>query len=244
MANRSAYGVLARRLADERCAGRSSHGELRVRITGGGVSASFTVRTEDSSAATVSVHVTIGAGTSAPSPQPSPPPPPSTGGTLYVTCPANKTVASSTGSAVAVTYSATTEGGVAPVTVSGTPASGSLFPVGTTKVNVNARSSDGQSSWCSFTVTVTYASAAPAPAPPPSTSSYGPRSTITCPAGAVDIWPGVNIQSVVNIYARLDDVLSARRRALSDQLDQAEDGQYVCRRVRRDPRRQRLDDGR
>ena len=79
----------------------------------------------------------------------------STGAKLYVTCPANKTVQSSNGSAVAVTYSATTEGGVAPVTVSGTPASGSLFPVGTTTVHVNARSSDGQSSWCSFTVTVT-----------------------------------------------------------------------------------------
>ena len=85
------------------------------------------------------------------------------GAKLYVTCPANKTVQSSNGSAVAVTYSATTEGGVAPVTVSGTPASGSLFPVGTTTVHVNARSSDGQSSWCSFTVTVTYASASPAP---------------------------------------------------------------------------------
>ena len=79
----------------------------------------------------------------------------STGGTLYVTCPANRTVASSTGSAVAVTYSATTEGGVAPVTVSYYPASGSLFSVGPTTVHVNARSSDGQSSWCSFTVTVT-----------------------------------------------------------------------------------------
>ena len=66
-------------------------------------------------------------------------------GKLYVTCPANKTVQSSNGSAVAVSYSATTEGGVAPVTVSGTPASGSLFPVGTTTVHVNARSSDGQS---------------------------------------------------------------------------------------------------
>ena len=97
--------------------------------------------------ARVSVQVTmVGSG---PSRVPSP------GGTLYVTCPANMTVPSSNGSAVAVTYSATTEGGVAPVTVSDNPASGSLFPVGTTTVHVNARSSDGQSSWCSFTVTVT-----------------------------------------------------------------------------------------
>ena len=132
---------------------------------------------------------------------------------------------SSNGSAVAVTYSATTEGGVAPVTVSGTPASGSLFPVGTTTVQVNARSSDGQSSWCSFTVTVTYASAAPPPPPPPpSTSAVGPQATITCPAGAVDIWPGVNIQSVVNSYGGTTTLLSARRRAFSAELDQAEDG--------------------
>ena len=96
------------------------------------------------------------------------------GAKLYVTCPANKTVQSSNGSAVAVTYSATTEGGVAPVTVSGTPASGSLFPVGTTTVHVNARSSDGQSSWCSFTVTVTTSASAAPPPPPPSTSAVGP----------------------------------------------------------------------
>ena len=95
---------------------------------------------------------------------------PPTGGTLYVTCPANKSVTSSTGSAVAVTYSATTEGGVAPVTVEYFPASGSLFPVGTTRVDVNARSSDGQSSWCSFTVTVTSSS------PPPS------QLVANCPA--------------------------------------------------------------
>ena len=109
---------------------------------------SFSVQATGSSPITVNVQATIV------SSAPPPPPPPPTGGTLYVTCPANRTVASPNGSAVAVTYSATTEGGVAPVTVTYYPASGSLFPVGTTTVNVNARSSDGQSSWCSFTVTV------------------------------------------------------------------------------------------
>ena len=53
---------------------------------------------------------------------------PPTGGTLYVTCPANKSVTSSTGSAVAVTYSATTEGGVAPVTVEVLPGIGQPLP--------------------------------------------------------------------------------------------------------------------
>jgi parallel beta-helix repeat protein len=43
-------------------------------------------------------------------------------------------------------------------------------------------------------------SPSPPPPPPPSISAVGPQSTITCPAGAVDIWPGVNIQTVVNSY--------------------------------------------
>ena len=32
-------------------------------------------------------------------------------------------------------------------------------------------------------------------------SAYGPQATITCPAGAVDIWPGQNIQGIVNLNA-------------------------------------------
>jgi hypothetical protein len=37
-------------------------------------------------------------------------------------------------------------------------------------------------------------------APPPSTSSYGPQATITCPADAIDIWPGQPIQDNVTLY--------------------------------------------
>ncbi len=33
------------------------------------------------------------------------------------------------------------------------------------------------------------------------TTGYGPSSTITCPAGAVDIWPGQNIQAILNNFA-------------------------------------------
>jgi parallel beta-helix repeat protein len=40
----------------------------------------------------------------------------------------------------------------------------------------------------------------PQPPPPPSTSAVGPQSTITCPAGAVDIWPGVSVQTIVDSY--------------------------------------------
>ena len=87
---------------------------------------------------------------------------------LTVSCPANKSVASSNGSPVAVTYSATTSGGVAPVTVNASPVSGSMFAVGTTPVSVTARSSDGQTASCTFFVTVTYT----APA----------QLTVSCPA--------------------------------------------------------------
>ena len=34
-----------------------------------------------------------------------------------------------------------------------------------------------------------------------SSSTYGPQRTITCPSGAIDIWPGQSIQSTVNGYA-------------------------------------------
>jgi len=95
---------------------------------------------------------------------------------------------------VGVNYSATTSGGVAPISVTGSPASGSAFPVGTTPVQVTAQSSDGQQATCGFAVTVTYTgSSAP--------SGVGPQSTITCPSGAINIYPGTNnIQAQVNLF--------------------------------------------
>jgi len=92
---------------------------------------------------------------------------------------------------------------VTDVVPTGNPASGSAFPVGTTSVTVKAQSSDGQTSYCSFSVTVastTPTATAPPPPPPPSTSAVGPQSTIVCPAGAIDIWPGQYIQGIVNSY--------------------------------------------
>jgi hypothetical protein len=41
---------------------------------------------------------------------------------------------------------------------------------------------------------------APAPAPTPPPSGVGPQSTIACPAGAVDIWPGQSIPLIVSSY--------------------------------------------
>ena len=114
-------------------------------------------------------------------------------GQLTVTCPANKSVASSNGSPVVVTYSVSTSGGAVPMTVTDLPASGSSFPVGTTPVQSTARSNDGQTATCGFSVTVTYS-------PAPSPSAVGPQSTITCPAGAIAISPGASIQAAVNLH--------------------------------------------
>lgn len=112
---------------------------------------------------------------------------------LTVTCPSNTTVASPDGSPVVVTYSVGTSGGVAPVTVTGSPESGSSFAVGTTSVSVIARSSDGQERSCQFTVTVTYS-------PGSSPNGVGPQPAITCPTEAVDIWPGSSVPSIVSLY--------------------------------------------
>jgi len=98
-------------------------------------------------AVTVNVAVTIVASAA-------PPPPP----TLTITCPANISVASPNGSPVAVTYTVTTSGGNPPVNLTVTPPSGSSFAVGTTTVQANAQSQDGQTKSCSFTVTVTFSS--------------------------------------------------------------------------------------
>lgn len=152
-------------------------------LAAGSYTGSFVVSTSDASQ-TVVVRLTVAAAV----------PPPVL--PLTVTCPASTSVASPDGAAVAVTYSASTSGGLAPVTWSGTPASGSSFPVGITPVAVTAHSADGRTASCGFSVTVTHTP----PPPPPPASAVGPQPTIGCPAGAVDIWPGTAIQSLVDIH--------------------------------------------
>lgn len=77
-----------------------------------------------------------------------------------ISCPANVVVTlppNSTATSASVTYPAVTatDGCSSSVSVNSTPASGSVFPLGTTTVNATA--SDGtNSSGCSFTVTVIY----------------------------------------------------------------------------------------
>jgi len=78
-----------------------------------------------------------------------------------ISCPANVVVnlpMSSTATSMAVNYPAVTatDSCSSSVTVNSTPASGSVFPVGTTTVNATADDGAGHISNCSFTVTVQY----------------------------------------------------------------------------------------
>ena len=92
------------------------------------------------------------------SPTPSPSAPPGQNQTptaLGITCPANQsaTATSSTGVAVSFAQPATT-GGVAPVQVSCTRTSGSVFPVGTTSVLCTATDAATTTRSCTFSVSV------------------------------------------------------------------------------------------
>lgn len=97
-----------------------------------------------------------------------PPPPPAP---LALSIVAPVTVAATDPSGIAVTYSATTSGGTAPVgTTRCSPVSGSVFPVGATSINCAVSDSAVQTASASVTVTVTYT----APTPPQPSGSLAP----------------------------------------------------------------------
>ena len=111
--------------------------------------------------------------------------PPSISG-LTIQCPASLALTSQNGGPVAVTFSApTTLGGVAPVQVSCSATSGSMFPVGTTNVQCTATDARPVTQSCSFVVSV-------AP-PPPQISrtrflAFGDSTTlgeVTAPVGSL-----------------------------------------------------------
>ncbi|MEQ1675561.1 MAG: HYR domain-containing protein, partial [Chitinophagaceae bacterium] len=73
-----------------------------------------------------------------------------------ITCPANITTGNTAGQCGAtVTFAPTASDNCPGVTVSSVPASGSLFPLGTTTVTSTATDASGNTATCSFTVTVT-----------------------------------------------------------------------------------------
>lgn len=74
---------------------------------------------------------------------------------LTVTCPGSLETPSAGGAPIPITYTAAAAaGGAAPVVVTCTPATGSLFPAGTTTVTCQAADSRGQQASCTFGVTV------------------------------------------------------------------------------------------
>jgi parallel beta-helix repeat protein len=73
-----------------------------------------------------------------------------------------------------------------------------LYPNGTHTLTALATDAAGNSTAASVTVTIS--NAAPPPPPPPPSKARGPQATITCPAGAVDIVPGADLQSAVNAH--------------------------------------------
>ncbi|MFL6275963.1 MAG: PxKF domain-containing protein [Blastocatellia bacterium] len=76
-----------------------------------------------------------------------------------ISCPANVVVnlpLNSTATSMAVNFTVTAADNCPGVTVASTPASGSVFSVGTTTVNSTATDSSGNTATCSFTVTVLY----------------------------------------------------------------------------------------
>ena len=95
-------------------------------------------------------------------PDPPPPPPPAP---LSIVCPPTQTVPATDATGAIVTYPApSASGGVAPITTTVSPASGTRFPVGSGTVIGSAVDSLQQRANCSFTVNVT--AYVPPPQPP------------------------------------------------------------------------------
>jgi lysophospholipase L1-like esterase len=84
-----------------------------------------------------------------------PTPPPTIPEAPKISCPAPVNLQSSTGQPLPVVYgTATSVGGVAPITISCTPASGTQFAIGTTAVSCTAADSRQRTDTCNFAVTV------------------------------------------------------------------------------------------
>ncbi len=104
---------------------------------------------------------------------------PPTASPLVILCPV-PSGKSTDGQPVPLTFSPTVTGGVAPVTASCNPASGSLFPIGTTSLKCTATDAKPSSVSCSSTAIVTAATAPPTQPSPSPTPGAGALD-ISCP---------------------------------------------------------------
>ncbi len=122
-----------------------------------------------------------------------------------VICPPNIIDTTTDAAGKVETYTVTTSGGRGQITLNYSQGSGTEFEVGVTTVTVDARDKFGAMASCAFSVTLTLVAPLPIPnpdnpPPPIVTSGVGPQASITCPIGAVDIWPGVDIPLVIRAY--------------------------------------------
>ena len=92
--------------------------------------------------------------TPTPTPTPTPPPPVASAPTLACPIPVTASTTATTGVVVNFTIP-TTEGGQAPVTVTCTPESGTMFAIGQTSVECSATDALARTASCAFPVTVT-----------------------------------------------------------------------------------------
>ncbi|HEX8685449.1 MAG TPA: HYR domain-containing protein, partial [Pyrinomonadaceae bacterium] len=114
-----------------------------------------------------------------------------------LSCPADIVVAAAPGaSTAAVNFNPTASDTVSGVTVTGSPASGSAFNVGTTTVNVTARDAAGNTSTCSFTVTVKSAAAVVVA---PASAQYSDAATLQANVNA-PAFPGQPLAGTVEFF--------------------------------------------
>ena len=100
---------------------------------------------------------------------------------LSVTCP-SPVVTSPDGKPMSVTLLPSSKGGTAPIAGSCTPASGSLFTVGTTPFSCTATDAIKQTASCTSTVVVLAPAVAPAPTPTPAPAPPAPTPAPAPPA--------------------------------------------------------------
>jgi rhamnogalacturonan endolyase len=114
-----------------------------------------------------------------------------------LSCPADIVVNAAPGAnSAAVSFSPVASDAVSAVTVTGSPASGSAFNVGTTTVNVTAKDAAGNTSNCSFTVTVrSSATVVVSPASAQYSDAATLQATVNAPA-----FPGQQLAGTVQFF--------------------------------------------
>jgi ELWxxDGT repeat protein len=110
-----------------------------------------------------------------------------------ISCPATVTAEATSASGAVVSYPAATATDAVSATVTGSPASGTTFPLGTTRVTATARDRAGNSSTCAFTVVVVDTT------PPGIVCPANVVAEATGSGGAVVAWPNVTATDLVSL---------------------------------------------